>query len=234
MGCKFGSQEKEEEKKNEIRGSVYDIVMEGDNKTSEAIHNLDYCLKKEQQELNGLKYNDSYFANYSTEVFKIINRIRAQPNQYADFIEDSMDNIIEEGEGENKKIIFKKQIKVALNKGEPAFRKAANKLREYDSLPSFIFKNEICVPLPSSGREILNTNYLKQQVANLRQTNRVDGYFKEMVKAPDISALLMIVDDNGENSGKRRMLLMSNELKYIGISSGFVGGTFVAYFVFSR
>ena len=234
MGCKFGAQEKEEEKKNEIKGSVYDIVMEGDNKTSETIHNLDYYLKKEQQELNGEKYNDSYFANYSTEVFKIINRIRAQPNQYADFIEDSMDNIIEIGEGENKKIIFKKQIKVALNKGEPAFRKAANKLREYDSLPSFIFKNEICVPLPSSGREILNTNYLKQQVANLRQTNRVDGYFKEMVKAPDISALLMIVDDNGENSGKRRMLLMSNELKYIGISSGFVGGTFVAYFTFSR
>ena len=233
MGCKFGSQEKEEEK-NEIRGSVYDIVMEGDNKTSEAIHNLDYYLKKEQQELNGLKYNDSYFANYSTEVFKIINRIRAQPNQYADFIEDSMDNIIEIGEGENKKIIFKKQIKVALNKGEPAFRKAANKLREYDSLPSFIFKNELCIPLPSSERETMNANYLKQQVASMRQTTRVDGYFKEMVKAPDISALLMIVDDNGENSGKRRMLLMSNELKYIGISSGFVGGTFVAYFTFSR
>jgi hypothetical protein len=27
---------------------------------------------------------------------------------------------------------------------------------------------------------------------------------------------------------------MNNDIKYIGISSGFVGGIFVAYFVFSR
>lgn len=233
MGCKFGAEPKEE-KKNEIKSSVIDIVMEGDNKTNEPIHNLDYYQKKEQQELNGEKYNDSIFANYSTEVFKIINQIREKPSQYADFIEDSMENIVETVEGENKKIVFKKQLKVALNKGEPAFRRAATKLREYDPLPPLIFKKELCVPLPTSSSELSNRNYFKNQVQNMRQTTRVDGYFKDMVKAPDISALLMIVDDNGENTGKRRLLLMNNEIKYIGINSGFVGGTFVAYFAFSR
>ena len=233
MGCKFGAEPKEE-KKNEIKSSVIDIVMEGDNKTNEPIHNLDYYQKKEQQELNGEKYNDSIFANYSTEVFKIINQIREKPSQYADFIEDSMENIVETVEGENKKIVFKKQLKVALNKGEPAFRRAATKLREYDPLPPLIFKKELCVPLPTSSSELSNRNYLKNQIQNMRQTTRVDGYFKDMVKAPDISALLMIVDDNGENTGKRRLLLMNNEIKYIGINSGFVGGTFVAYFAFSR
>ena len=233
MGCKFGA-ESNEEKKNEIKSSVIDIVMEGDNKTNEPIHNLDYYQKKEQQELNGEKYNPSIFENYSTEVFKIINQIRAKPSKYADFIEDSMENIVETEDGENKKIVFKKQLKVVLNKGEPAFRKAATKLREYDPLPALLFKNELCIPLPTSPSELSNKNYLKNQVQNMRQTTRVDGYFKDMVKAPDISALLMIVDDNGENSGKRRMLLMNNEIKYIGISSGFVGGIFVAYFAFSR
>jgi len=233
MGCKFGAEQKEE-KKTEIKSSVIDIVMEGDNKTNEPIHNLDYYQKKEQQELQGEKYNDSVFANYSNEIFKIINQIRAKPSQYADFIEDSMENIVETGEGENKKIVFKKQLKVALNKGEPAFRKAAIKLREYDPLPALIFKNELCVPLPTSPSEISNKNYLKNQIQNMRQRTRVDGYFKDMVKAPDISALLMIVDDNGENTGKRRLLLMNNEIKNVGISSGFVGGIFVAYFAFSR
>ena len=109
MGCKFGA-EPQEEKKNEIKSSVIDIVMEGDNKTNEPIHNLDYYQKKEQQELNGEKYNDSVFANYSTEVFRIINQIRAKPSQYADFIEDSMENIVETEEGEYKKIVFNHYI----------------------------------------------------------------------------------------------------------------------------
>ena len=33
MGCKFGGEEKEEQK-NEIKASVIDTLMEGDNKTN--------------------------------------------------------------------------------------------------------------------------------------------------------------------------------------------------------
>ena len=54
-----------------------------------------------------------------------------------------------------------------------------------------------------------------------------------MVKSPEIPALLMIVEDNEEHSGKRTLLL-NNELKNIEISNEFVEWTFVAYFVFSR
>lgn len=233
MGCDFGKKEKEVDKNNELKTSVIDIVMENDNANND-IHNLDYYQKLEQQELNGIKEDDSSYANYSTDIFQIINKIRLKPQQYADFIEDSMENIVESGEDENKKICFKKQIKVALNRGEPAFREAAKKLREIDSLPPLIFKEELCVPLPSSQSDIMNTNYLKNKVTQMRQSIKIDAYFKELVKSPKISALLMMVDDNMENSGKKRMLLLSNELKNIGISSGFVDGTFVAYYTFSR
>ena len=232
MGCKFGADQKQEDEK-EIRTSVIDTIMEGDNKTPE-VHNLDYYQKKEEQELNGEKLDDSAFDNYSKDTFDLINKIRAKPNKYADYIEDSMENIVELEEGEDKKIIFKKQLKVVLKSGEPAFREAAKFLREIDSLPPLNFKNELCVPIPTSANDIYNTSYLKRRIENMRQTTKIDGYFKEMVKSPEISTLLMMVDDNGENTGKRRMLLLSRELKNVGISSGFVGGIFVAYFAFSR
>ena len=232
MGCKFGSEEKEEQK-NEIKASVIDTLMEGDNKTNE-VHNLDYYQKLEEQELNGEKLDDSSFTNYSKDIFNLINKLRQKPQQYADFIEDSMENIIEFEEADRKKIIFKKQLKVVLNRGEPAFREAARALREIDSLPPFTFKNELCVPLPPSKGEIFNKNYLKSKIGLIRQTTSVDAFFKEMVKAPEISLLLMIVDDNGVNPGQKRTLLLSSELKNIGISSGFIGGTFVSYYAFSR
>ena len=239
MGCKNGSENKEEEK-NEIKTSVIDTIMEehdNDNpKYSEkqTIRNLDYYLKKEQEELNSNKEDDRSYANYSNLVFEKINEIRDNPPKYALDIEDAMENIIETGEQENKKIMFKKQIKVGLNSGEPAFRDAAKILREIDHLYPFTFKKELCVPIPSSGADLMNPNYLKSKINIIRQNTSVDAYFKEMVKSPKISALLMMVDDNKENSGKKRDLLLSTQLKYIGISSGFVIGTFVAYFAFSR
>ena len=239
MGCKNGSENKEEEK-NEIKTSVIDTIMEehdNDNpKYSEkqTIRNLDYYLKKEQEELNSNKEDDRSYANYSNLVFEKINESRDNPPKYALDIEDAMENIIETGEQENKKIMFKKQIKVGLNSGEPAFRDAAKILREIDHLYPFTFKKELCVPIPSSGADLMNPNYLKSKINIIRQNTSVDAYFKEMVKSPKISALLMMVDDNKENSGKKRDLLLSTQLKYIGISSGFLNGTFVAYFAFSR
>ena len=201
MGCKFGAEQKEE-KKTEIKSSVIDIVMEGDNKTKEVIHNLDYYQKKEQQELNGEKYNDSIFANYSNEVFKIINQIRAKPSQYADFIEDSMENIVEKQKGENKKIIFQKQLKVALNRGEPSFRKAATKLREYDPLPPFIFKNELCVPLPTSPSELSNKNYLKNKIQKRHQFGVLSKLNLNKVNknAKTVSKLGIVYNKNKKNT----------------------------------
>ena len=46
---------------------------------------------------------------------------------YAEIIEDSIKNImLEEDKNDpgNVRLIFKKKVKVALNKGEPAFREA--------------------------------------------------------------------------------------------------------------
>ena len=70
------------------------------------------------------------YADYPEKMTELINKIREDPVSYADVIEDSIQNIIEnEDDDETKpKIIYKKKVKVALSRGEPAFREAAETL----------------------------------------------------------------------------------------------------------
>ena len=241
MGCKNGGEQNADEK-TELGKSVIDILKEEDpddkkeeQDKEEVIHNLEYYQKKleKEKEEELTKYSNS--TDYVNDIFKLINEIRQKPNEYANFIEDSMDYITEtyDKEKQNKKIIFKKQLNILLETGEPAFRDAAKILKKTEPLEPFLFRNDLCVPLPSVS-EINNKNYLKNQIANMRANRKVDAYFKDMIKNPEISALLLIVDDNGENNGKRRDIILRKEIKYVGISAGVVGDYFVAYFAFSR
>ena len=76
--------------------------------------------------------------------------------------------------------------------------------------------------------------FLRNQVRILREKTKIDVFFKDLIKIPEISGLLMIVDDTNKNAGKKRKALLNKELKYIGVNSKFIGRTFVAYFSFSR
>ena len=176
------------------------------------------------------------YADYPEKMTELINKIREDPVSYADVIDDSIQNIIEnEDDDETKpKIIYKKKVKVALSRGEPAFREAAEILRNMESLPPLELKNDICVPLPDNEDDIKNSSYLKEQVKILRETTNIDVFFKDLIRLPEVSALLMIVDDGEKNPGRKRNAVLNKDFKYIGISSKFIGKTFIAYFTFSR
>jgi len=177
------------------------------------------------------------YAEYPDKMIEIINKIRENPNAYADFIEDSIKYIIEipDKDDETKtKLIFKKKVKVALNRGEVAFHEAAEILRNMEPLPPLEFNGNICIPLPQNEEELKDPNYLKDQVKALKENNNIDLYFKDLVKLPDVSALLMVVDDNAKNTGRKRNAILNKDFKYIGINSHFVGKTFLAYFAFSK
>ena len=174
---------------------------------------------------------------YPEKMLELINMIREDPVSYADIVEDSIQNIIEEENknDENKpKIIYKKKVKVSLTRGEPAFREAAKILRNMESLPPLEFKGDICVPLPENEEELKDSSYLKKNFKLLRKTTDVDVFYKDLIKVPEVSALLMIVDDKPKNAGKKRQALLNPEYKYIGINSKFIGKTFIAYFTFSK
>lgn len=174
--------------------------------------------------------------DYPIKMLNLINQVRQNPSFYADIIEKNIEYIIEnhQNESSNKnKIIFKKKIKVALTEGKKAFLEAAEKLRTMRPLPPLQFKQEICIPLPDTEEEVKDSSFLRKQVEKVGENYKIDVYFKDLVKVPEVSALLMVVDDTGKNAGKKSDAVLSENYKYIGISSKFIGKLFVAYFSFA-
>ena len=98
-----------------------------------------------------------------------------------------------------------------------------------------IFSEDILINLPETKEEIKDVNFLKNQAEKKKENaSSLEIYFKDLIKDPYISVLLMIVDDSHKNAGKKRECILSPEYKYIGINSKFIGKTFIAYFSFGK
>ena len=187
---------------------------------------------------------DEKSIQYNNRLFILINKIRENPYLYANIIEQSKKNILikrdimrDEKTGleiEKTKIIYKEKLKVALCRGEPAFSEAIEILRNTNPLPPLKINPDIIIPLPEFESQTKDSSYLKNFVSEMRKKINIDIYFKDLIKDPDISALLMIVDDNFKNAGKKREAILNSEYKYIGISSKFYKKTFVAFLSFSK
>ena len=254
MGCKCansGEEEGELQKNALENGNVYDNLNK-DFKQNENLLGLDNQDNLNQEEMNN-EYNnninqnennnynninlDDKYSDYPEKIIELINNIREDPVGYADIIEDSIKNIIEEEDKkdpEKTRLIFKKKVKVALNKGETAFKEAAEYLRTLAPLPPLEYNQDKCIPLPENEEELKDPTFLREQVLKIRQSTNIDVFFKDLIKIPEVSGLLMIVDDNIKNAGKKRLALLNKDLKYIGVTSKFVGKTFIAYFAFSK
>ena len=252
MGCKCANKSEEEQeidKKGLEDGNLE--KAENDFNSNFKKSNLDLLGLDEQINPNDNEIiennnyddnNDEFllnekYANYPYKIVELINNIREDPVGYADIVEQSIQNIVLEEDKEDpsiKHLIYKKKIKVALTTGEKAFQEAIDYLRTLSPLPPLEFSQEKCIPLPNTEEELNNPSFLKSQVKVLREQTKIDVFYKDLIKIPEISGLLMIVDDTNKNAGKKRRALLNNELKYIGVSSKFIGRTFVAYFSFSK
>ena len=216
--------------KTNFSPNVKEVENFNENEGTPPNHNM-------EQENNEISKNQKYL-NYPERIIDIINTIRQDPVSYADVVIDSMKNIVEDNNKDDStknKIIYKKKVKVALTRGKPAFLEAAEHLRNTEPLPPLEFVPEICIPLPEDELDMKDTNFLKKKVIELRKEGiNIDIFYKDLVKIPEVSALLMIVDDSGRNAGKKRQTLLDKDVKYIGVNSKFVGKTFIAYLSFVK
>ena len=262
MGCQCNKQneeEQEDELKKDSLDGMNDVFKEDNNfNNKEEVFGLNNEEENhEEQKENDAKlkgsnnknqpdedYNErlteeknAKYGNYPEKMLDIINRIREDPASYADYIEDSIKNIVEETDKEDEtktKLIYKKKVKVALTRGEIAFREAAEKLRNMEPVPPLELNENIIIPLPETEEEIKDPTFLKEQVKALRENTNIDLFFKDLIKLPEVSALLMVVDDSVKNPGRKRQAILNKDFKYVGINSHFIGKTFVAYFAFSK
>lgn len=169
--------------------------------------------------------------NYSRYLLEQINKIRADPQSFIGVIEDSKGNIVR---GKYGRLIYNGKIKIALSKGESAFNEAIEYLKNASSMKKLEFSHIITPKLPSNESEIRDNNDLGKKVNRMIDNGIIiKSYWRDVIKDPEISFLLMIVDDNGFKSGKRRKDIMNPNMRYIGITSTEINGYFVCYITLS-
>ena len=215
MGCQCNNQK--EEQNTEI--SKNDDNMDDNNEQKDEIFGLSNQDRLDPENLIEVNENEndnqlsqknedknSKYADYPKKMLELINKIRANPSSYADIVLNGINNIIinQDFDETKPKIIYKNKVKVALSKGEQAFREVAEILKEMQPLPPLEFKDEICVPVPETEEELNDHSYLKNQINIIQENNNIDLFFKDLVKLPEVSALLMIVDDSEKNPGKKK------------------------------
>ena len=181
----------------------------------------------------------SSILGYPELIFNLINNIRQNPKEYANIVEEEINNIKEE-ENENnpkeKKITYQNIIKVALVRGEAAFKETVEELRNMEPMKPLEFREDNCLTLPDNLDDYNNSNYLIEKVKEKLENNiYINIFYKERISDPNISALLMIVDDRSKkDSGKKRKAILNKDFKYIGITSKYIDDIFIAYFSFSK
>ena len=196
-------------------------ILVENNVVDDKVTDLDTNFVKESNETTN---------RFNSRVLDLINKIRRDPPSYANTILENIQYIT----NENNKLIFKKKVKVLLNKGEEAFKNAAEDLKKMGPMNDLTMKNEIAIPLPLSQEEIYDDALLINQVNIIRQNYNINVYFKNMIKNPEIAVLLLIVDDSANSPGAKRRAILNPHFRKIGINSKFINTTFISFFSFSK
>ena len=165
--------------------------------------------------------------NYSRYFLAQINKIRSEPQSFIGVIEDSKSNIIKDRFG---RIVYNGKIRVALNSGEASFDEAIQYLKELSPMEPLIYNQMLTVNPPMTEEEILDKNDLSKKVDIMTNMGiNIRSFWRDLIKDPEISFLLMIIDDNGIKQGMRRKDILTPYMKYIGISSTEINNNFVCY-----
>ncbi len=154
--------------------------------------------------------------DYVKKVFSLINKVRLNPTEFVVVIETA-EKFIKEING--RTIFDDNKIKVLLNEGKKMFEDCANYLKTLSSMSELIFSDEIVLECPKDEQNIKDINYFKEKLLEKKEKFGIEAYFKDSIKIPEISVLLMLVDDSAKNPRKKRETLLNPNFKYIGISS---------------
>ena len=168
--------------------------------------------------------------NYNIEVFNLINKVRQNPNEFAKDVENAISKLV----NIDGKMVYKDKVKVAVKLGEPAFKEAAEKLRNMQPLKPFELCEEIAVNVPEEEDKMKNAKVFNELVEEKKKTANIDTYYKDLIKDPYTSVLLMVVDDNGKNSGKKSNVILGTEYTKMAVTSRRVKKTFCAYYTFAK
>ena len=156
-----------------------------------------------------------------------INKIRENPQSFIEIIEQAKKNIILDQRGI---YIYKSTVKVALSKGLPAFDEAIDFLKQLKPMNKLIFSNDLLIESPINEEQIKDKKYMNEQINKKVQNGiPIKSFWRDIIKDCKTCLILMIVDDTGVNSGKKRNDILDPNMQCIGIVSKKIGKSFASY-----
>jgi hypothetical protein len=169
---------------------------------------------------------------FSKYIFEHINMLRENPKSFIKNIEEAKSFI---SRNKDNKLIYKKKIKVLLSQGLLAFEEAIAILQFCKPMNKLIFEPNLMVKLPKSEDDIKNKDYFKNEIKHMIEKGiPIQAYWRDIIKEPETSFLMMVIDDTGAKSGLKRKDILDPNKKYIGISSICIGKHFVCFLTFSN
>lgn len=184
-------------------------------------------VKLEEKKKPKVKYDIN---NYPVDALALINQIRNDPPKYAEEVEKAIGNI----KTEQDKLVYAGKLKVLLHKGEVLFREVVQILKNTPHMAPLVFREDIAIECPRDEVEIKDPKVFQNKIIEKRKQLELNAYFKDAIKDPYISILLMIVDDSINSPGKKRESLLNPEFKYVAITSTMINKVFCAYYTFSK
>ena len=171
--------------------------------------------------------NDEPRDEFSKYIFDNINNIRESPQSFIPTIEKAKSKIMLD---KNGICIFRSTVKVALSRGMPAFDEAIEFLRNLEPMSKLIFSRELLIDPPQHEDQIKDKAYMNE-IINQKVTAGVPikSFWRDIIRDPETCLILMIVDDTGANSGKKRNDILDPNMQCIGIISKRIGKNFSSY-----
>ncbi len=220
------------------------------NHTNNKINNINYIQngKYENESINNSEFlignnlninNSPLYSNlydephdvFSYYIFKRFNSIRRNPQKYVKIINESKSKITYDKHG---RLIFKSNVKVALISGEKAFDDAIEFLKLTQPMEKLIYNPKMNINIPTMENDIKDKSYLKNEVEKKKKDKiNIKIYWKDYISDAETCFILSIVDDSKLRIGSKREDILNPKIKFIGISSGRIGKSFVSYFTFS-
>ena len=232
-------QKKQKKEKEEIKEQYIQTSENNNNITdieNKGVNALKARIQIKTNEQNTESENMNYIFtttvqrpkdDFSEYIFDNINKIREDPQSFIKVIEQAKKNIILDKKGI---FIYKSTVKVALSRGVPAFDETIDFLKNLKPMQKLIFSNELLIEYPINEEQIKDKKYMNEQI-NIKVQNGIPikSFWRDIIKDPQTCLILMIVDDTGINSGKKRNDILDPNMQCIGIVSKKIGKSFASY-----
>jgi hypothetical protein len=171
---------------------------------------------------NGSKRKLGKSENFNEHIFRLINKCRSNPSDFAKIIEQHIQFIQEENG--HFYYVRKDLPKIALKEGEKAFRDLIERLRNTSPLNPLEMREDLHVTIPENQEEWAKKEYLASAINEVKH-NSVGKDYKNFQFHFDIgsprsedSFVIQLVDDTSFKGARTNNLLNPN-FKYIGINS---------------